>query len=204
MTKTATPTESSPLQTAIGQDILAEDLLAIAQAIHWAFINRRECHLAMATGSVGWDDYPGAACATAPDGNAVPALSLIATGSAVTHIDTDLWIDADTAALGSLELGAQARVTTAANTLRVSFILTGGLGTSTDTIDFTTANSLPAVDQEVSTTRTLSAVTAGGEWVRLSIQVQRTAGAATDNELRHVRVQETELAIGSVPDPQDS
>lgn len=206
MTKTAERTTLSPLFTAIGQPILADGrgLRVIARALHWALVYRRECHLSMACGSDGWDDYPALPCAGVADTRAVATLDAVATGTPRTLVDTDLWIDADTAALGSLTLGAVAYVATVGNTLRVTFTLTGGLGASTDTLDFTTVDSAPAVDSEKVATRALAAITAGDEWVRLEVSIQRIAGAATNNELRNLRVQETELAIGSVPDPEDS
>jgi hypothetical protein len=206
MTKTAELTTETPLFTAIGQPVLADGrgLRRIARALHWALVYRRECHLSLACGSDGWDDYPALPCAGVADTRAVGTLDAIATGTPRTVIDTDLWIDPDTAALGSLVLGAVAYVATGGNTLRVTFTLTGGLGTSTDTIDFTIVDSAPAVDLEKTVTRALAALTAGDEWVRLEVSIQRVAGVATNNELRNLRVQETELSIGSVPDPEDS
>ncbi len=206
MTKTAELTTTSPLFTAIGQDVLADGrgLRRIARALHWALVYRRECHLSMACGADGWDDYPALPCAGVADTRAVATLDAVATGAARALVDTDLWIDPDTAALGSVVLGAVAYVATVGNTLRVTFTLTGGLGTSTDQIDFTTVDSAPAVDSEKTATRALAAITAGGEWVRLQISIQRVAGAATNNELRNLRVQETELTIGTMPDPEDS
>lgn len=206
MTKTATVTTQSTASTAIGQDVLndGEGLLAIAQAEHWAFVNRRVTHLCLATGGDTWDDYPASSCSSAPDDNAVPTLNAIATGSAVTWIDTDIWIDADTAALGELELSAQCYIPTASNTVRVTFTLDGGLGSVTPFVDCTTANSLPAANNEQTTTTALTSVTAGDEWVRLRVSIQRTVGAGTTNELRHVGVNEAELDITSVPDPEDS
>ena len=72
---------------------------------------------------------------------------------------------------------------------------TGSLGSASGTIDCT--NAANGTEQSVSVS--LSGVTNGGEAVTVQMSIQRTVGAATNNEVRTVRVQEEEIALLPAP-----
>lgn len=195
MAKSGATSTTSPLAFSMCRDILADGagLRLLARTQNWAHAERRICHLSLAAGPDGWDDYSGGA------GTAVGTLSVTVTGSAVTIVDTDIWIDEETAVSGALRGGVEAHCTTGSENVRTIFTITGSLGSRTITLDCTTTNN----DTEVSGTTGLTPVTNGGEWCRVQVSVQRTSGSALDHELRALRLEEEVLTTSSLPDPLD-
>lgn len=198
MTKSAVAETLDPLFTAIGQDIVI-NLQRALRAMNWAYVYRQQTHLCMAVGEAGWDDYPSITCGDAGSGLAVSVFNAVATGSSTSLIDTDIWVDADDL-LRDIEVGVECDITTAANTITTTFTFTGGLGSASATVACAQANN----DTEVTNSFDLTTVTSGGEWVRVQILIQRTAGAATDNVVRHLRISETEIGPGILADPSNS
>jgi len=199
MTKSVALVTRSPLFTSVGQDI-DQSFLDIIRAQNWAFCFRPQTHLSLAVGETGWDDYPAVVCSPVTTALAVPTLNVIAAAGAATFIFTDIWVDEDMAALVTMICGTEVDITTAANTVVVSYRFTGSLGNATVNTAHVQANN----DTELAITQVLSAVTNGNEWVSLEIICQRTVGAATTNAVRHCRVSEDEITISTVPDPRDS
>lgn len=196
MTKTAVAETISPQVTAVGNDVNAQ-AQRIARAMNWAFTQRPQTHLSISCGDAGWDDYPAITCGDAGNSLAVALANVIATGSVDTFFDTDIWVSPDD--VTDLDVGVECDVTLAANTVTVTFTFTGGLGTAAATCACTQANN----DAEITNSFDLSTVTNGGEWVRLQVACQRTAGAGTAHTVRNVRV--NEIDGRSIPgDPEDN
>lgn len=196
MTKTATATTVSPNLTAIGNDV-NDELQRVARAMNWAFIRRPQSHLNLGVGEAQWDDYPSLTCGDAGNSLAVALANVIATGASDTFIDTDIWVGVDD--VTELEIGVECDIITAGNTVQVTFTFTGGLGSASSACSCGIGNN----DTEIINSFDLSTVTNGGEWVRLQVACQRTAGAATNNSVRNVRA--TEIDLRAIPgDPEDN
>lgn len=175
-------TTLSPLALALGLDITAEKLERVHKAQDWAIARRPETHLSLCTAPDGWDDYSGGSS------SAVGPLDLTPTGSAETVISTDLWITPE-AALADLICGAEC-LCQVGNEVEIHFSVTGSLGTQTVTVTCTPTDN----GTEVTQTITTGSATAGGEWVTLTIAMERTVGVATNNEVRQLRCAEDEIA----------
>lgn len=196
MTKTVNvPSTLSPARLSVGADITAEDLLELHHAQTFSSAHYGETHLSLTTAGPGWDDHAAYGAVPAGGGYATGALGLLATGSAEVELDEMLWIDREHAA-GELECAIEAQCA-AGNVVRCVFSVTGGLGVATATVDADDTRN----GDEVMQTMALAGATAGHEWVRLRMSVQRLAGASLLNEVRSVRVDERELA--TLPDPSD-
>lgn len=181
-------TTLSPLALSLGQDVTAETLDRVRKQQDWSMARRPQTHLNLCVADDGWDDYSGGASA------AVGPFGLIASGSAETIISTDLWISKEFAQHASLECGAEC-LTAVGETVRLAFTFTGSVGAATGNVDCADTDN----GTEVTATVTTSLVTLGDEWVTLTITMQRTVGSGSTNEVRQLRVSETEIA--SLPGP---
>jgi hypothetical protein len=186
MAKSQLPTTISPVRMSLGQLVLSQDIAAIGALLNFVFGRRRQQHIGLITARDGWSS-----------GSEVGTLRATADGTQRTIIDTDIWVDRD-AARAPMTFGAECSVL-AANTVRVSCRLTGGLGTVTVApADHANADN----GTEKTAAITTSSVTNGGEWMRVEILLQRITGAGTTNQIIELRLEEDEVT-SSLPDPDN-
>jgi len=183
-------TTLSPLALSLGQDVTYEDLRRLHRQEDWAMAYRPETHLNLCVAGDGWDDYSGGASAAVGPFNFNPG------AGAEEIIITDLWVNAEHAQNGGIECGAEC-FCQPGETVRLSFALTGSVGTITVNVDCSDAENGTEVTDSVD----FSGATNGGEWVVLQITMQRTVGSAADNEVRQLRA--SEKVLTSLPGPQN-
>jgi len=187
--KTQAVTALVPTDYGFGRKIIgAADagVRTLSRLLNWVGGLRPECHLSLAAGPDGWD----------ASGEAVGTLALTATSSSKTPVVTDLWVNRDAAKHTALA-AAEVRVLTA-DTVTITWSLTGGVGTVTHSTTHTSAHN----GSERTVAFDLSAVTAGDEWVTCEISIQTTTGSGAHAVLE-LNFEEDERTAG-LPDPASS
>lgn len=190
MAKTQGTTAIRPIQFSATRKIKGDGtrgVRVISRLENWLYGLRKQVHLSLVVGTDGWDGT-----GAGPD-QEKGTLHVTAGASLETPIETDFWFTPE-AALHDATFGAVAEVAVG-DTLEVTINLTGSVGTESKTISFTSADN----GTEKTTTLDLSNATAGDEWVDVTIDVQRTAGAGTP-ELRETAFEEAQVTAG-LPDP---
>lgn len=174
MAKTQATTTLSPYDLSIGAPIFADREINVIEMIHWTAWRRPVVHLSLTTGPDGWDTA-----------NSKGYHNIYFTGSSVIRYSLliDLDEDGDDVTVGAVCSFA------VGNTGDVVFTI-GGVSA---TLSFAAADTGEK-------TATIAKASSGTGWQLCTIAIQRTAGASSTNELRHVRVQETRMTSG-LPDP---
>jgi len=148
MAQTSGKSTLSPISYAISELVYASTsssdiptMRILARALNWAFANRNEAHVCLATGSSDWDDYPSDSEGLHAGGSDnVGTIHLTCPSSSTTVIETDLWIDPD---VTDLVVGAEVNCTTT-DTASLEFEFTGTVGTDSVTLSHTTSNNYSA------------------------------------------------------------
>ncbi|TXH42468.1 MAG: hypothetical protein E6Q97_35720, partial [Desulfurellales bacterium] len=169
MSKTGSPSNVSPGILSLGQDILGDTrFLTLHQAQNYAAGVYGECHLSTCVDGFHWDDH--AAHGDLPAGSSltIAAMGLTFTGSFVSVLVTDLWIEPEQA-LGQIECASEC-VLDAGEGVTVRYTLEGSVAAVNVDVNCTSSSN----GDEKAVLQDCDAFTTGGEWVTLTITLRRT------------------------------
>lgn len=180
MARSQALTTLNPAQIGIGAEVFYEDALAISKLVNWVGGRRPQVHLSACVAPAGWGG-----------GSEIGTAWIKFRGTATGFVEVlrfNIYINPDTV---NVLVGARCFFA-AAETGDVKFTIGG---TST-TISFTNANNGTEKTGSLATSAT------GTGWQLCTVEIDQTAGAATTNYLRDVRVEDEEITSG-LPAPLD-
>lgn len=178
MAKTADTSTLSPWRFCLGAPITFQDLQEVAELLNLVAGECPHTHISLVTSAAGWGS----------SGNEIATHNVTFAGGGLDEaFHFWIWVDSD---VQSIRVGASCSFG-AGEEGDVKFTV----GSDDTTLSFTSGDNGTELTDELATGDT------GTGWLECTIEIQRTAGSASDNALVSVRVEDMPIAAGDLPDP---